>query len=58
MSNEHTDAKTWPDEVETYPAMAQDLATYAHSRHALAQFQAPLLVNQTDTALSRSRPGQ
>ncbi|WP_230598514.1 T6SS phospholipase effector Tle1-like catalytic domain-containing protein, partial [Xanthomonas albilineans] len=46
MGNEHTDAKTWPDDVETYPATAQDLATYAHSRHALAQFQAPLLVSQ------------
>ncbi|WP_307734321.1 XVIPCD domain-containing protein [Xanthomonas albilineans] len=46
MSNEHTDAKAWPDEVETYPATAQDLAAYAHSRHALAQFQAPLLVSQ------------
>ncbi|WP_235430498.1 DUF2235 domain-containing protein [Xanthomonas sp. MUS 060] len=46
MSNEHTDAKTWPDEVETYPVTAQDLAAYAHSRHALAQFQAPLLVSQ------------
>ncbi|CBA17536.1 hypothetical protein XACN24_15070 [Xanthomonas albilineans] len=58
MGNEHTDAKTWPDDVEVYPATAQDLATYAHSRHALAQFQAPLLVSQTDTALSCSRPGQ
>ncbi|WP_230599071.1 T6SS phospholipase effector Tle1-like catalytic domain-containing protein, partial [Xanthomonas albilineans] len=46
MGNEHTDAKTWPDDVETYPATAQDLATYAHSRHELAQFQAPLLVSQ------------
>ncbi|PPU91123.1 T6SS phospholipase effector Tle1-like catalytic domain-containing protein, partial [Xanthomonas albilineans] len=46
MGNEHPDAKIWPDDVETYPATAQDLATYAHSRHALAQFQAPLLVSQ------------
>ncbi|WP_171890803.1 DUF2235 domain-containing protein [Xanthomonas axonopodis pv. vasculorum] len=46
MSNEHNDAKTWPDDVETYPATAQDLAAYAHSRHKLAQFQAPLLVTQ------------
>ncbi|XUP27052.1 DUF2235 domain-containing protein [Xanthomonas axonopodis pv. vasculorum] len=46
MSNEHNDAKTWPDDVETYPATAQDLAAYAHSRHTLAQFQAPLLVSQ------------
>ncbi|WP_235429797.1 DUF2235 domain-containing protein [Xanthomonas sp. GPE 39] len=46
MGNEHTDARTWPDDVETYPATAQDLAAYAHSRHTLAQFQAPLLVSQ------------
>ncbi|WP_235430169.1 T6SS phospholipase effector Tle1-like catalytic domain-containing protein, partial [Xanthomonas albilineans] len=46
MSNERADAKTWPDDVETYPATAQDLAAYAHSRHALAQFQAPLLISQ------------
>ncbi|WP_080933047.1 phospholipase effector Tle1 domain-containing protein [Xanthomonas albilineans] len=46
MGNEHTDPKKWPDDVEVYPATAQDLAIYAHSRHALAQFQAPLLVSQ------------
>ncbi|QHQ27411.1 hypothetical protein XACN24_03125 [Xanthomonas albilineans] len=57
MSNEQTDAEKWPDGVGTYPATAQDLATYAHSRHALAQFQAPLLVSQTDTTLSCSRAG-
>ncbi|MCF5983619.1 DUF2235 domain-containing protein, partial [Xanthomonas perforans] len=33
------------DGVETYPATAQDLAVYLHSRHALTQFQAPLLVS-------------
>ncbi|WP_155392961.1 hypothetical protein [Xanthomonas albilineans] len=58
MGNEQTDPKTWPDDVEVYSATAQDLAIYAHSRHALAQFQAPLLVSQTDTTLSCSRPGQ
>ncbi|WP_230596851.1 phospholipase effector Tle1 domain-containing protein, partial [Xanthomonas albilineans] len=46
MSNEQTDPKKWPDAVEVYPATAQDLAVYAHSRHELAQFQAPLLVSQ------------
>ncbi|WP_369943079.1 phospholipase effector Tle1 domain-containing protein [Xanthomonas medicagonis] len=46
MGNENKNAKTWADGVETYPATAQDLATYEHNRHALAQFQAPLLVSQ------------
>ncbi|WP_230598944.1 T6SS phospholipase effector Tle1-like catalytic domain-containing protein [Xanthomonas albilineans] len=46
MSNEQTDPNKWPDAVEVYPATAQDLAIYAHSRHELAQFQAPLLVSQ------------
>lgn len=32
--------------METYPATAQDLAVYLQSRHALTQFQAPLLVSQ------------
>ncbi|WP_155394123.1 hypothetical protein [Xanthomonas albilineans] len=58
MSNEQTDPKKWPDDVETYPATAQDLAVYAHSRHALAQFQAPLLVSQTNTSLSCSHVGE
>ncbi|CBA16126.1 T6SS phospholipase effector Tle1-like catalytic domain-containing protein [Xanthomonas albilineans] len=46
MGNEQTDPNKWPDAVEVYPATAQDLAIYAHSRHELAQFQAPLLVSQ------------
>ncbi|MFA0924285.1 phospholipase effector Tle1 domain-containing protein, partial [Xanthomonas fragariae] len=46
MGSEHNDGRTWPDDVETYPATAQDLAAYAHSRHVLAQFQVPLLVGQ------------
>ncbi|WP_230595852.1 T6SS phospholipase effector Tle1-like catalytic domain-containing protein [Xanthomonas albilineans] len=46
MSNEQTDPKKWPDGVEVYSATAQDLAIYAHSRHELAEFQAPLLVSQ------------
>ncbi|XZA04655.1 DUF2235 domain-containing protein [Xanthomonas albilineans] len=32
--------------MEVYSATAQDLAIYAHSRHELAEFQAPLLVSQ------------
>ncbi|MBB4132703.1 hypothetical protein GGR62_003528 [Xanthomonas campestris] len=46
MANDRDTAKTWADGVETYPATAQDLAAYQQSRHALAQFQAPLLVSQ------------
>ncbi|MDV2451374.1 DUF2235 domain-containing protein [Xanthomonas hortorum] len=46
MGNEQNDAKKWADGVETYPATAQDLAAYQQSRHALKQFQAPLLVSQ------------
>ncbi|MGV7202016.1 phospholipase effector Tle1 domain-containing protein [Xanthomonas citri] len=48
MANERNDTKTWADGVETYPATAQDLAEYQQSRHALAQFQAPLLVSQNN----------
>ncbi|WAT16011.1 DUF2235 domain-containing protein [Xanthomonas fragariae] len=46
MANERNDAKKWADGVETYPATGQDLADYQRNRHALAQFQAPLLVSQ------------
>nr|WP_304383033.1 DUF2235 domain-containing protein [Xanthomonas vasicola]MDO6970374.1 DUF2235 domain-containing protein [Xanthomonas vasicola] len=46
MGNERHDEKKWADGVETYPATAQDLAAYQQSRHALTQFQAPLLVSQ------------
>ncbi|MBB5866300.1 DUF2235 domain-containing protein, partial [Xanthomonas sp. 3058] len=46
MANERNDEKKWADGVETYPATAQDLASYQKSRDALAQFQAPLLVSQ------------
>ncbi|MFL8004652.1 DUF2235 domain-containing protein [Xanthomonas vasicola] len=46
MANERHDEKKWADGVETYPATAQDLAAYQRSRHALTQFQAPLLVSQ------------
>ncbi|WP_162231344.1 phospholipase effector Tle1 domain-containing protein, partial [Xanthomonas vasicola] len=48
MGNERNDEKKWADGVETYPATAQDLAEYQLSRHALAQFQAPLLVSQNN----------
>ncbi|SBV52897.1 hypothetical protein XBLMG947_3698 [Xanthomonas bromi] len=46
MANDRDTAKTWADDVETYPATAQDLSAYENSRHALAQFKAPTLVGQ------------
>ncbi|OWF57272.1 phospholipase effector Tle1 domain-containing protein, partial [Xanthomonas vasicola] len=48
MGNERNDTNTWADGVDTYPATAKDLAAYQQSRHALAQFQAPQLVSQTN----------
>ncbi|SBV50563.1 hypothetical protein XBLMG947_1343 [Xanthomonas bromi] len=44
MANGRDTAKTWVDGIEAYPATAQDLSAYEHSRHALAQFKAPTLV--------------
>ena len=49
MANERNDEMRWADGVETYPATARDLAAYQQSRHALAQFQAPLLVSQQNS---------